>query len=235
MIRLLFRALSPGGTAVLSAVALLLSVASHAQSRTDRISAAGLVRVWASSPLTVKTNLLYTAALLPNVAVEFPFGGDWSVSMCGAFSKWDSGSPYYQSHQINYAGAEFRYWWRPAPDAPYLNGWFAGIYYKEGIYDLRLFPKQSIESLGYLSRRTWSTGLSGGYSMPLSPRWNLEFGLHAGYLTGGYHAYNRSRCRDCYPERKTGALRWFGPTGAGVSLAYRIGMDSKKKTGEENK
>lgn len=172
-------------------------------------------------PFAIKTNLLYDAALLPNLSVEFPISKSWSVAVNGAFSKWDTNSPRYWSHQINYAGLEARHWWNNDGNSGLLNGWFAGLYFTGGVYDLRLFTK-SLDDYGYLSHWSWSAGFTGGYSLPLSGKLNLEFSFNAGYLTGEYHAYNRSRCKDCYPERKTGLLNYWGPTGAGVSLVYMI-------------
>jgi hypothetical protein len=172
--------------------------------------------------LALKTNLLYDLALLPNLSVELPFAGDWSVTLNGAFSKWDTKSSKYWSHQVNYAGLEVRRWWSGKQGNP-LNGHFAGLYFTGGVYDLRLFTK-SLDAYGYLSHWSWSAGAVYGYSFPLSAKLNMEFSINAGYLTGEYHAYNRSRCTDCYPERKTGQRHYWGPTGVGISLVYKFGM-----------
>jgi hypothetical protein len=167
----------------------------------------------------VKTNLLYDAALLPNLGLEIAFGDGWSASLYGAFSKWDTHAPRYWSHQINYAGADIRYWPDNKKCPRPLSGWFTGLSFTGGVYDLRLFT-DDLDDYGYLSRWSWTAGLTGGYSMALSRKLNLEFSLNAGYFTGEYHAYNRSRCMDCFPERKTGTRHYWGPTGAGVSLVY---------------
>jgi hypothetical protein len=171
-------------------------------------------------PFALKTNLLYDLALLPNLSVEVPFGVRWSAVLNGYWSWWDSGAPSYWSHRVQWAGIEIRYWKDGHGDSP-LTGWFAGAYLSGGNYDLRLFPN-SLDSYGYLSHWSWSAGLVGGYSLPLSAKLSLEFSLNMGYFTGEYHAYNRSRCTDCYPERRTGERNWWGPTGAGVSLVWKI-------------
>ncbi|MDR1882333.1 MAG: DUF3575 domain-containing protein [Prevotella sp.] len=170
--------------------------------------------------LAVKTNMLYDLALLPNFSVEAPFARDWSAVLNTAFSKWDSKSPAYWSHQVNYAGLEIRRWWGNRHDSPLL-GHFAGLYLTGGVYDLRLFTK-SLDAHGYLSPWSWSAGAVYGYSIPLSTKLNLEFSLSAGYFAGEYSAYNRSRCTDCYPERQTGRKSYWGPTGVGISLVYKI-------------
>jgi hypothetical protein len=168
----------------------------------------------------VKTNMLYDLALLPNLSVEAPFAGQYSVVLNAAFSKCDSKSPAYWSHQVNYAGLEVRRWWGNRHSNPLL-GHFAGLYFTGGVYDLRLFTK-SLDAYGYLSPWSWSAGAVYGYSIPLSAKLNLEFSLNAGYFTGAYSAYNRSRCTDCYPEKQTGRKSYWGPTGVAVSLVYKI-------------
>jgi hypothetical protein len=166
----------------------------------------------------LKTNLLYAAALLPNLSVGLPVGAGWSVGLSGYWSWWNTGSPSYWYHRVQWAGVELRRWKDARADCP-PAGWFAGAYISGGNYDLRLFT-DDLDDYGYLSHRSWSAGLTGGYSRPLSGRLHLEFSLNAGYFTGEYHAYNRSLCMDCFPERKTGTRHYWGPTGAGVSLVY---------------
>jgi hypothetical protein len=187
----------------------------------------------AGIPFVLKTNLLYAAALLPNVGIEAPLGRWGSVSVYGAFSRWDTKHPHYWSHQVNYVGVEGRRWLNDGTSSR-LNGWFAGAYFMGGVYDLRLFA-DDVDDYGYWSRWSWSTGLSGGYSLALSRRLNVEFSLHAGSFTGQYSAYNRSRCRDCYTERRTGRRHYLGPTGAGVSLIYRIAVPNVPETGSKGK
>jgi hypothetical protein len=176
----------------------------------------------------LKTNLLYDAALLPNLAVEAPFARRWSALIYGNWSWWDTKSPKYWSHRIQWAGAGLRHWWGNRAGIP-LTGYFTGIYVSGGTYDLRLFTK-SLDDPGYLSNRSWTAGITGGYAFPLRGRWSMELNISAGYMGGFYYKYNRSRCADCYPERATGNRRYIGPTGAAVNLVYRIGG-----TGNNNK
>jgi hypothetical protein len=216
---------------ILTEIVFLYTVAAscaYARQRVDVIYRQGSAA--RDFPLAVKTNLLYDAALLPNVGVEAPLGLRWSVAVYGAFSRWDTKRPHYWSHQVNDAGVEGRRWLGSGAQGR-LNGWFAGAYFTGGVYDLRLFTDDS-EDYGYLSRWSRSAGVSGGYSLALSRRWTLEFNLKVGYLTGRYSAYNRSRFRDCYPERYRGVLHYTGPTGGGVSLVYRIGRPNREAAGK---
>ncbi|GHT62686.1 hypothetical protein AGMMS50239_16680 [Bacteroidia bacterium] len=166
----------------------------------------------------VSTNLLYDAALLPNLSIELAFNRQ-SLLLQGAWSWWDTGSPNYWSHRIQMLWIENRYWWGDRPQA--LTGFFTGIYGAVGTYDVRLFPKGG-EPLGFLSNLSYSAGLTGGYSLPLSRRWNLNFNLGVGYLGGEYNEYNHSSCADCYPKRSTKQRRYIGPTQAAVSIVYKL-------------
>ena len=166
----------------------------------------------------VSTNLLYDVALLPNLSIEMAFNRQ-SVLLQGAWSWWDTGAPNYWSHRIQMLWLENRYWWGDRPQA--LTGFYTGFYGAFGTYDIRLFPKGG-EPWGSLSNFSYSVGITSGYSMPLSQRWNLNFNLGAGYLGGEYNEYNHSSCADCYPKRSTKQRRYIGPTQAAVSLVYVI-------------
>jgi hypothetical protein len=169
--------------------------------------------------IAVGTNLLYDAAALPNLSVEFSLNHPWSILMQGAWAWWDTREPNYWSYRIQMLWLEGRYW--PEDGAP-LTGWHAGLYAAIGDYDIRLFPKGP-DPLGVLSRSSWSAGLTGGYALPLDRHWRLDFVLGIGYLGGSYVYYNHSRCVDCYPQRgEEKQRRYLGPTQAAVSLVYKI-------------
>lgn len=184
--------------------------------------------------IAVKTNLLYDAALLPNLAVEIPFGRDyrWSVAVDGNWSWWDSGPEKYNYHRIQMAGVELRYWLWNKTGNP-LNGWFVGAYGYGGNYDLRLFAKNR-DDLGQQSRWSYSAGITAGYAMPIGRRFNLEFSLGLGYLGGEFKKYSLSNCEDgIFPVQSTHKRNYWGPTKAGVSLVWLIGSGVNKNKGKE--
>lgn len=173
--------------------------------------------------LAIKNNLLYDLALLPNLAVEIPFGWDyrWSIEVQGNWSWWSTGAPNYRFHRIQMAGLEMRYWFGNWAGDP-LQGFFVGAYGYGGTYDIRLFSKKNSD-LGQLSDKSWSAGLSVGYAMPISRRFSLEFGLGLGYIGGQYHKYYRSDCADEYPKVSIHDRNYFGPTKANISIVWLIG------------
>jgi len=163
----------------------------------------------------VSSNLLYDALLLPNLAIEIPFaGGRWSARAYGYWAWWPSDAQRWSSYRVQWAGVSLRRWMG--------DRFFAGAYVSGGDYALRLFPSNE-DSMGYMSLRSWSAGVEGGYSLPIASRLNLELMLGLGWFGGTQYKYNRSRCANCYPWRGTKQVNYFGPTKAAVSLVYRIG------------
>lgn len=187
--------------------------------------------------MAVKNNMLYDLALLPNLAVEIPFGWDyrWSVEVQGNWSWWRKGAPDYWFHRIQMAGVEARYWFGNWAGDP-LQGLYTGVYGYGGTYDVRLFTDKDSD-LGQLSDGSWSAGLSVGYAMPVARRFNLEFGLGFGYLGGRYHKYYRSACADEYPRVSVHNRNYLGPTKANVSIVWLIGsgVNSNYKFKRRNK
>lgn len=174
--------------------------------------------------IAVKNNLLYDAVLLPNLSVEIPFGRNykWSALIEGNWSWWDTGASKYNYHRIQMAGVELRRWFGNRSGNP-LNGWFVGAYGYGGDYDIRLFANKNSD-VGQQSLWSYSGGLTFGYAMPIGRRFNLEFGIGAGYLGGKYKKYDVSDCADgVFPVLGTYQRDYFGLTKASVSLVWQIG------------
>ncbi|GAE84254.1 hypothetical protein JCM10512_2587 [Bacteroides reticulotermitis JCM 10512] len=177
--------------------------------------------------LALKSNLLYDAALLPNLSLEAYLGNNWSAVVEGNWSWWSkpraAGTRWY--HRVQLAGVELRRWiGTPGP----LQGHAIGVYGMGGTYDIRLFPKNE-RSLGRLSNWSWTAGLSYGYSFPVAKRINVELGLAAGYATG--HYYLNDWCVEINEgaKRAEKKLHYWGPTRVGVSLVWLIGTVRNKK------
>jgi hypothetical protein len=157
--------------------------------------------------LSIGSNLLYDAALLPNLSLELGVARRWSVLLEGAWSWWDTHDRHRYFHRVQVAGAEVRYRFQP---------WFVGAYAMGGTYDLRF------RTTGYLSNWSYSAGVSGGYSYSLGKHWALEATIGLGYLEGICHDYVFDAYFDDYPETKVRNIRYFGPTKIGVVLVYKI-------------
>lgn len=127
--------------------------------------------------MAVKTNLLYDALLVPNLALEFYLGNRWSLSGGWMYAWWknDTRHRYWRIY-----GGELelrRYFGRKAEEKP-LIGHHLGIYLQGLTYDFEWGGE------GYLSHWTYGAGISYGYSLPVARRFNLDFGLGVGYLGG---------------------------------------------------
>jgi len=185
--------------------------------------------------VALKTNLLYDAALLPNLSAEVYLGKKWSLVAEGNWSWWTFDKPMQNqwAHRIQAGGAELRYWVK----SPYpLNGHAIGVYSLIGNYDVRMFTKNE-DTPGYLSPKSWSAGLSYGYSMPIANRFNLEFGVAFGYVGGEYYKYDycmrhQQWEKGTHDHEQVYKSNYFGPTRVGVSLVWLLGTGNNAKDKE---
>ena len=172
--------------------------------------------------LAAKTNLLYDAALVPNVGLELSLGQGWSVGGNWMYAHWsnDARHRYWQIY-----GGELevrRYFGGRAVEKP-LQGHHVGLYAQAVTYDFETGGK------GYLSDFAYGVGLEYGYSLPVAKRLNIDFGIGFGYSGGNYKSYYPDA--GCYVYIETKRRRWVGPTRAEVSLVWLLGrgnVNSKK-------
>lgn len=165
--------------------------------------------------MAARTNMLYDAALVPNVGVEFALGKKWSIGANWMYSWWkDDPSSWY--HRTYGGDLEVRRYFGKASDVKPLQGLHAGVYGQIVTYDFEFGGR------GYLGDRwSWGTGLSFGYSLPVKKRLNIDFSVGAGYLGGEYKEY--LPIDDCYVWQATKYRHWFGPTKLEVSLVWLLG------------
>lgn len=167
--------------------------------------------------MAMKTNLLYDALLLPDLALEFSLPRRWSIEVGGQWSWWNTNDPRHYYHRVQFAGLEVRKWLGKRDRTP-LTGHFLGLYGMAGNYDLKFGAHgQLCAGLSY------SAGLTYGYAMPIRRRLNLEFSLGVGYLGGEYDKYTWDGQNRCYPWEATFERNYFGLTKAEVSLVWLIG------------
>lgn len=177
--------------------------------------------VEASSPwlFAVKTNMLFDVALVPNIGIEAAFGKGWSVTADWHYAWWTNDS----SHRFwcVYGGDfEVRKWLTPSSREGYssrLRGHHFGFYGQMFVYDF------AFGSTGQKSDNGWNYGfgISYGYSLPLTPRLNIDFTIGVGYVGGTYEKYHYDD--NCYVWDSTNKRKYFGPSRAEVSLVYLIG------------
>lgn len=171
----------------------------------------------------LKTNLLYDAVTALNFEVEVPVGDHLSVMVEDIFPWWERDNKYcFQMWEI---GVEGRYWFRKNHyHAEKLRGHFAGLYAMSSKYDFQRDHDACYQG------EYWSVGLTYGYVMRLSRRFNLEFSLSVGYLQTDYRHYIPS---EGYGElihnpEKDGKTSYFGPTKLKVSFVWPLHIGYKK-------
>lgn len=170
-----------------------------------------------------KTNLLYDAALVPNIGVELYLGQNWSVSANWMYAWWKSDplNWYWRTYGGEVA---VRKWFGENSKLRPLTGHHVGLYGQMLTYDFELGGR------GYLGDRwTWAGGLEYGYAIPISDCLNLDFVIGFGYMTGEFYEY--LPIDDCYVWQATLNRRYIGPTKAEVSLTWVIGKQAYRKGG----
>ena len=177
--------------------------------------------------MALKTNMLYDAALVPNIGVEFYVGRGWTVGADWMYAWWDR-DPHHDYWRIYGGELDIRkYFGRRAKEKP-LTGHHVGLYGQMLTYDFELGGK------GYMGgkpggtlwdKMNWGVGIEYGYSLPIARRLNLDFGIGVGYFGGEYREY--VPIDDCYVWQATKQRHWFGPTKAEVSLVWLIGAKNR--------
>ncbi len=174
--------------------------------------------------LALKTNLLFDAALMPNVEIEVPVGKRWSVNGEYAFPWWQFDRGKY-CMQVLMGGLEGRYWLgsrKGREDREVLTGHFLGLYAGGGKYDLQWGEK------GYQGEFFIAAGVSYGWATRIARHLHLEFNIGIGLLRTDYRHYH---ARDNYQTllwQENGKYTWFGPTKAKISLVWLLNRRVKK-------
>lgn len=185
------------------------------------------VQVTEKRPLfALKTNLLFDAAMMPNIEIEVPIGKRWSVNGEYMFPWWLLDGDKY-SLQILTGGLEGRYWLGSRENRmnrEVLTGHFLGLYAGGGKYDLQW------EENGYQGEFFIAAGISYGYAHRIGRNLRLEYNIGIGLLRTDYRHYH---ARDNYQTllwQENGKYTWFGPTKVKISLVWLL--NRKVKTGK---
>lgn len=155
--------------------------------------------------VSVKTNALMLGGGFPNLGVELVTGKRLSLDISG----FGCYNPYNKEAVIFGGMPELRYWFSGRPMARSYVGLNALLV----SYDLKWKEKVYKGDAGGL-------GLGFGYSVVLSPHWNLEFGAGVGIVYFRQQSYNENVDFKSYYANNKGFK--FIPTKLAVSIAYII-------------
>lgn len=171
------------------------------------------------SRLAVKTNLLYDAALMPSLEVEYRINDRWSVNLEGDMAWWKKKSKH-KYYQLAIISPEGRYWFKTK--APW-HGHYVGVFVGGGWYDLEN-GKRGYQGEGVMA------GVSYGYMFPVTRRLSFEAGIGAGYLRAKYEEY-LPEAGGHYLYQQTSKTNYFGPLKLKFALVWRLWDFNQKKGG----
>lgn len=172
----------------------------------------------------LKTNMLFDAALIPNIEIEVPIGKRWSVNGEYMFPWWLLKSNRY-CLEILSGGLEGRYWLGSAQSREQreiLTGHFVGLYAGGGEYDLQW------KEGGYQGEFFIAAGLSYGWATRITRNLHLEFNIGIGLLRTNYRHYHAQDNYRTLMWQENGNYTWFGPTKAKISLVWLLNRKMKK-------
>ena len=165
--------------------------------------------------VAVKTNFAYWgAAASPNAGLEFSLGKKTSLELGGGFNLWDFKDNRKAKHWL--AQPEFRYWFCERFNGHFLGLHAHGAQFNIGNWDIPVGRLENFKDRryeGYL----YGGGISYGHQWILSPRWNFEASLGAGFARIHYDKYP---CAECGTKLDEGKYNYWGVTKAALSLIY---------------
>jgi hypothetical protein len=173
---------------------------------------------WQRSKFAVKTNLLYgAAALAPNLRGEWGLGNRTTLEAGVSYNGWNLKGSTENNKKLVHGMAltEFRYWFCERFFGHFLGVHTFGGFYNVSGHDIPTLFEREFRYEGY----TVGAGVSWGYLLPLSARWNLEFNLGAGVA---YLNYTKWGCNKCDAKEGDFQKIYLGPTRAGISLEFII-------------
>ncbi len=173
--------------------------------------------------MAAKTNLIYDALCVPNAALEFYVGKNWTIGADWMYVWWskDRAHDYWR---IYGGGLTLRKYLGYVAGQKPLQGHHLGLTAQMLTYDFELGGKGIMGGRpgGTLwDEKNWTAAAEYGYSLPLARRLNMDFSIAVGWMGGKYREYRPDR--GCYVWMSTKKRNYFGPTKAEVSLVWLIG------------
>lgn len=170
--------------------------------------------------MSVSTNVLYDAALVPNLGLEFNIYDNWTLSFNGMWAWWTVQDVNWY-WRIYGGDVTVRKYFGKKAEKRSMTGHHAGVYGQVLSYDLE------VGNLGRLAPDlSYGGGVEYGYSFPVSNVLNIDLSLGLGYLGGQFYEYVENESH--YVWRATVKQMWFGPTKASVSLVWLIGSNKTR-------
>ncbi len=169
--------------------------------------------------VAVKTNLLYDAALTPNIGVELGIGRKSTLQGYYSLNLWNN-TPH-RNKQFKHWQALGEYRWWPCSK---MNGHFVGVHVMGGEFNMKRvhFKLPFYNWPADLKEKRYEgwnvgAGFTYGYQWMLSRHWNLEASIGVGYQR---FEYKKFPCEDCGTMEEKGHKNYFGPDKAVIAIMY---------------
>ena len=200
----------------------------------DSLSADSTAQTVIRKPFMVlRTNLLYDAAVIPNIGVEFALGNNWAIGADWWYT-WIYNDPrhfYWQSYG-GYLTLRYYFTRKSKDDDPRgkeafedrFTGHHVGIYGSALTYDLEFGGRgEQAAKFGF------GGGIEYGYSLRVARSLCIDFTLGVGYQGGEYKKYMPTDDgTGHYVWQSTHRRHWWGPTKAEISLKWIISAKKQK-------
>lgn len=167
----------------------------------------------------IKTNLLYDAALSPNIGAEIGLAPRWTLDLSGNLNLWTVGNGHKWRHWL--VQPEARYWFCQRFAGHFLGFHALGGQYNAGKLDLPFsFLGTNFRNLKDRRYEGWGVGagVAYGYAWPVSKHWNIEAEFGFGWIWTKFDSYPCADCGNRLDHGKT--HNYVGPTKIALNLVY---------------
>lgn len=165
--------------------------------------------------LSIRTNLLYDAFLVPTLGAEWRVNQDMGIKLDGSYGFF--GRETGKIQKLWLLNPEFRLYMGIA------KRFYIGVGANFSGYNVYRFMVGGFfpEDTGYQGN-LWNAGVTTGYQLALSRVLSLDFNLGLGFTKLDYDSFHVVDRIRIYREKRQTRSFW-GPTQAGISLVWRIG------------
>lgn len=174
--------------------------------------------------LILSTNMLYDAALIPNIGIGVSLNDRFTVWADWMYAWWNNRQR--RRYWRIYGGdIELRMQLGHGKGDNNLAGHRIGVYASIVTYDIQ-FGRSHTGVIG--DKFNYAAGITYGYSLPVARRLNIDFSIGIGYQWGRYLKQHLVDTHDVLLS--THNRRWFGPTRAEIGLTWLIGPGNVNST-----
>lgn len=167
--------------------------------------------------MAIKTNLVYDGLVIPNIGAEIGIAKGFVLS--GNYQNiWLRDKDWTRWYRIE--GFEAGLKWYFNKERRPFKGHHLELYGQMLTWDI------TYDGKGYMADRwSYGGGIGYGYALPIGRRFNLDFEIGVGYLSGEMHRYTPQDGHRVWQSLEK--FEWIGPTKVGITLQWLIGRGNK--------